>query len=142
MTLNRPITTLFLDVGGVLLTNGWGHTSRQAAAERFDFDLADLEARHDLNFTTYELGKLSLADYLDRVVFHVPREFSRQEFVEFMFARSQALPGAVDWFLEIKRRNDLKVIALSNEGRELNHHRVGSFGLESLFDAFIELMNQ
>ena len=131
------ITTLLLDVGGVLLTNGWGRSSRRAAAERFQLELDELETRHDLNFGTFELGKLSLADYLDRVVFHVPRDFSHQEFVDFMFSRSQALPGAADWFLALKRRHGLRVIALSNEGRELNRHRIAAFGLEAMFDAFL-----
>ena len=30
-----PVTTLFLDVGGVLLTNGWDHHARRRAAKNF-----------------------------------------------------------------------------------------------------------
>jgi hypothetical protein len=29
-----PITTLFLDVGGVVLTNGWDHHARRRAAKQ------------------------------------------------------------------------------------------------------------
>ncbi len=35
-----PIIALFLDVGGVLLTNGWDRSMRARAAERFALDLA------------------------------------------------------------------------------------------------------
>jgi putative hydrolase of the HAD superfamily len=51
-----PITTLFLDVGGVLLTNGWGHQSRALAAREFDLNVDELEDRHHLTFDTYEVG--------------------------------------------------------------------------------------
>ena len=36
-----PITTLFLDVGGVLPTTGWGHQSRALAAKAFDLNLEE-----------------------------------------------------------------------------------------------------
>jgi len=38
MVKKIPITTLFLDIWGVLLSNGWGHESRKAAAETFNLD--------------------------------------------------------------------------------------------------------
>ena len=63
------ITTLLLDIGGVLLTNGWGRNSRKLAAETFSLDHDDMEERHHLTFDTYEEGKLSLDEYLNRVVF-------------------------------------------------------------------------
>ena len=68
-----PITCLFLDIGGVLLTNGWDHRARQRAAKNFKLRLAEMEDRHHLTFDTYEEGKLTLAEYLDRVVFHQRR---------------------------------------------------------------------
>ena len=33
MKKSSSITTLFLDIGGVLLTDGWGHESRKLAAK-------------------------------------------------------------------------------------------------------------
>ncbi|MEP7264577.1 MAG: HAD family phosphatase, partial [Bacteroidota bacterium] len=73
---NKSITTLFVDIGGVLLTNGWGHESRKLAADTFNLNLAELEARHHLTFDTYEVGKLTLNEYLSRVVFYEPRSFT------------------------------------------------------------------
>ena len=49
------IKTLFTDVGGVLLTNGWGNASRKLAAEKFGLDLKETESRHHLTFDTYEV---------------------------------------------------------------------------------------
>src|SRR2546423_14944482 len=84
------ITTLFLDLGGVLLTNGWGRTVRRNASEKFHMNYEDMDERHHLSFNTYEDGKLTLDQYLDQVIFYVPRQFSRDEFKAFMYAQSQA----------------------------------------------------
>jgi putative hydrolase of the HAD superfamily len=70
MTASFPINTLFLDIGGVLLTNGWDHNIRKSAAEKFGLDYEEMNERHRLTFDTCELGKLSLDDYLKRVVFY------------------------------------------------------------------------
>ncbi|HZE21821.1 MAG TPA: hypothetical protein VE082_07190, partial [Desulfobaccales bacterium] len=83
------ITHLFLDIGGVLLTNGWDRYMRRDAAEKFRLDLDDLNDRHKMSFDTYEEGKLDLDTYLNQVVFYRPRPFSREEFKKFMFAQSQ-----------------------------------------------------
>jgi hypothetical protein len=37
-----PITTLLLDVGGVLLTNGWDHHARRRAATYFKLPWAEI----------------------------------------------------------------------------------------------------
>jgi putative hydrolase of the HAD superfamily len=63
-----PITTLFVDVGGVLLTDSWDHRARQRAATAFDLVWAEMEAQHHLTFETYEQGKLRLEEYLDLVI--------------------------------------------------------------------------
>src|ERR1043165_2399259 len=82
--MHPQITTLFLDIGGVLLTNGWDHNGRKRAAETFGLDYEEMSERHHLTFDTYEEGKLSLDEYLKRVVFYQDRSFSREEFKKFM----------------------------------------------------------
>lgn len=133
----KPVRVLFLDIGGVLLTNGWDRRMRRRAAKKFGLDYDEMNERHHLTSDTYELGKLSLAKYLDRVVFHEPRPFSPGEFREFMFAQSQPLPGMIEFFMHLKRRHQLIVAAVSNEGRELTEHRVSRFQLGRLIDFFI-----
>ena len=121
---NSAITTLFLDIGGVLLTNGWDHLARQQAAECFNLDLADVEERHHLTYDTYEVGKLSLDEYLQRVIFYQDRPFSGEEFKFFMLARSQPYPEMLDLIQAVKKSRHLKTIAVSNEGREMNVFRI------------------
>jgi putative hydrolase of the HAD superfamily len=94
---NIPITTLFLDIGGVLLNNGWDHLARRRAAKHFKLDWAGMEQRHALNFETHEVDKLTFSEYLDRVVFYEKRPFTRAEFRRFMFAQSKPVAGMINW---------------------------------------------
>jgi len=131
------ITTLFLDIGGVLLTNGWDRTARRLAGETFGLDYEEMDERHHLTFDTYEEGKLSLDEYLDRIVFYEERPFTRDSFRSFMFAQSRAFPEMIELVSGLKARHGLKVAAVSNEGRELNEYRIRTFGLDGFIDFFI-----
>ncbi len=131
------ITTLFLDIGGVLLTNGWDHTGRQNAIERFKLSAEEMNERHHLTFDTYESGKLSLDEYLNRVVFYEKRKFTKTEFILFMYSQTKPIEGSIDFFKKLKNRNRLKVVAVSNEGRELTEYRVKKYRLDKLFDTFV-----
>ncbi len=131
------ITTLFLDLGGVLLTNGWARQVRRVAAEKFQLDYTDMDERHHLSFNTYEDGKLTLDQYLDQVIFHQPRSFSRDEFKAFMYAQSQAFPEMLQFIRALKDRYHLNMVAVSNEGRELTDYRIEKFGLHDFIDSFI-----
>jgi putative hydrolase of the HAD superfamily len=131
------ITTLLLDIGGVLLTNGWGRASRKLAAEQFGLDPEDMEERHYLTFDTYEQGKLSLDEYLDRVVFCRGRAFSRDDFKKFMFGQSKPFPRMLELMRSIKARHGVKIVAVNNEGRELSVHRIRTFALAGIFDVFV-----
>ena len=51
------ITCLFLDIGGVLLTNGWDHQARKRAAAHFKLEWDEEEVLHHLMFAAYEEGK-------------------------------------------------------------------------------------
>ncbi len=137
MPKEQPITSLLLDIGGVLLTNGWDRHGRQKAADRFGLDYAYMDERHHLTFDTYEEGKLSLAQYLDRVIFFKKRPFTRDQFRRFMFAQSEPLTPMLDMIRALKRRYGLKIVAVSNEGRELTEHRIRTFALNDFIDAFI-----
>lgn len=137
-TRHSPLVkTLFLDIGGVLLTNGWDHLMRQRAATTFDLTYDELNERHHLTFDTYEEGKLTLDEYLARVIFYQPRRFSVEEFKRFLFAQSQPYPSMLKLFRDLKAHYGLKVAAISNEGRELTVYRIQQFDLGSLFDCFI-----
>jgi putative hydrolase of the HAD superfamily len=70
MENTKSVTTLFVDIGGVLLTNGWDREARKLASKTFNLDYGEMDERHHLTFATYELGKLSLEEYLKLVVFY------------------------------------------------------------------------
>src|SRR5690242_6109920 len=135
--MTASISTLFLDIGGVLLTNGWDRKSRRLAAESFALDFEEMNERHHLTFDTYEEGKLSLDEYLERVVFHEPRHFTRNEFREFMLEQSRPFPEMIDLVCRLKSVHRLKVAVVSNEGRELTEYRISTFGLGRFIDFFI-----
>jgi len=135
--MTERITTLFCDIGGIVLTNGWDRGGRRRAAEQFHLDQAVMDERHHFLFDTYEEGKTTLDDYLQHVIFYEPRTFSLAAFKAFMFEQSQPLPGMLEFLRKLKARHHLKVFALSNEGRELTLHRVRTFHLGTLMDAFV-----
>jgi putative hydrolase of the HAD superfamily len=132
-----PVTTLFLDIGGVLLTNAWGHVSRRKAAEVFNLNYADIDDRHHLNQVTYEEGKLTLEEYLNRVVFYEKRDFTPDQFREFMFAQTTPFMEMIELIRKLKEKYRLKIGVINNEGQELNEYRIKKFQLDRFVDFFI-----
>ena len=137
MKRSAPITALFLDIGGVLLTDGWGHAFRKLAANHFKLNWVEMEIRHNQAFDTYEEGKLTLEEYLGRVVFYKKRPFTRIQFRKFMFAQSKPYPQMIELVRKLKAKYGLKIIVVSNEGRELNAYRIRKFKLDGFVDSFI-----
>ena len=137
LATNSSVSTLFIDIGGVLLTNGWDRAARSLAAQTFELELSDLEERHHLTFDTYETGKLTLDEYLNRLVFYKARSFSVDSFKEFMFAQSQPYPDMIELIRQLKQTYRLKIVVVSNEGRELNRHRIQTFDLAEFVDFFV-----
>lgn len=135
--MGQKITTLFLDIGGVLLSSGWDRHSRLRAANSFNLDHEEMEDRHHLTFGLYEAGMISMDEYLDRVIFYQERSFLREDFKRFMFEQSIAVDGSIEFFKSLKNEHSLKVIAVNNEARELNDYRIQKYDLTRLFDAFV-----
>ena len=131
------IACLFVDVGGVLLTNGWDHHARRRAAKNFQLPWAEMEERHRLVFETHEEGKLTFEEYLGWVVFYQKRSFTRDQFRRFMFAQSKPYPKMIDLVARLKIRHDLKVAVVSNESRAVNAYRIRKFKLDRLVDTFV-----
>jgi putative hydrolase of the HAD superfamily len=131
------ITCVFLDIGGVLLTDGWDHHARRRAATTFKLELAAMEERHHLTFETYEEGKLTLEEYLGLVVFYQKRPFTRAQFRRFIFAQSKPYPEMIELAAQLKVRHGLKIAVVSNEARELNEYRIRKFKLDGFVDFFI-----
>jgi len=131
------IKALLLDIGGVFLTNGWGHQSRKLVTEHFNIDYDEMNERHKIAFDAYETGKINLDDYLQMIVFHENRSFTNEEFKAFMFAQSQPLQPMIDWTCKLKDRYHIKTASVNNEGRELNDYRISQFKLDRFIDVFV-----
>jgi putative hydrolase of the HAD superfamily len=130
------VTTLFWDNGGVILTNGWDRGSRQRAVEKFGLDWADFEDRHELMLHAFECGEATLNEYIQRTVFYRDRAFTQQQFKQFMFEQSQALPEALAFAKKLAATKRQMNAALNNESLEINDYRIKTFGLRDCFEAF------
>lgn len=137
MYKSNSIETLFVDIGGVLLTDGWGHEFRKLAVKEFNLDPEEMEIRHSATFETFEIGKLTMEEYLNLVVFYQPRSFTLAQFQEFMFARSESDSKMIGLVSQLKAKYRLKIVVVSNESRELNAHRIKKFKLNEFVDFFI-----
>jgi putative hydrolase of the HAD superfamily len=131
------IKFLFVDIGGVLLTDGWGHTFRELADKEFDLNPEEMETRYNQILDTYELGKLTIEEYLEWVVFYEERSLTPAQFREFMFAQSKPYPKMIKLVRCLKAKYGLKIVVVSNEARELNEYRIRKFELDGFVDFFI-----
>lgn len=130
------ISHLFFDVGGVLGTSGWGSDVRARAVARFRLEEADFDRRHREVVGQWEEGRMTLDEYLDCTVFHVPRPFAREEFVAFMREQSRPLPDSIALARALAATGRYRLMTLNNESTELNAYRLESFGLAPIFTAF------
>jgi putative hydrolase of the HAD superfamily len=133
------LPTLFFDVGGVILTNGWDTGSRKAAAEAFGLDYPEFQTRHEMLKTAFETGRLTLDAYIRRAVFHRSRTFAPEEFQQFMYTRSQLLDGGatLEWLRGLAASGRYRLYTLNNESRELHEYRVRTFKLGEVFRGFL-----
>jgi putative hydrolase of the HAD superfamily len=137
MKEKTEIKYLFVDIGGVLLTDGWSQDSRKLAVKEFGLNPEEMEKRHSQVFETYEEGKFTITEYLNRVVFYEQRPFTQARFRKFMFTRSEPYPKMIKLIRRLKEKYGLKVIVVSNEARELNAYRIRKFNLNGFVDSFI-----
>ena len=130
------ITTLFFDIGGVILTNGWDRGSRREAATTFHLDWEEFQDRHELSFPAFDAGHIKLNEYLDRTLFYRPRSFSREEFTAFMFAQSKEYPETRAILDKVASSGKYFIGAINNEPLELNQYRIEAFDLRRNFLVF------
>ena len=131
------IRAIFWDVGGVLLTNAWDHTQRMSALEHFRLDEEEFHSRHEMVVSSFERGKISLDEYLDRTIFYRNRSFTRDEFRDFMFSLSQPMPEVLAFAHALANTGTYFMGTINNESRELNLHRIEKFGLRKIFRVFV-----
>jgi putative hydrolase of the HAD superfamily len=131
------ISALFWDVGGVLLNNAWDHTERALALQHFKLDEKEFQDRHEMVVSSFERGKITLDEYLDRTVFYRERPFPREAFRDFMFSLSKPFPDVLKFAQALADSGKYFMSTLNNESRELNDYRIEKFGLRKIFRLFI-----
>jgi len=131
------ITAIFWDVGGVLLTNAWDREQRHRTLEHFGLDEAEFADRHDMLVSSFERGKISLSEYLERTVFYRPRPFNTQDFQEYMYSLSQELDGTLEIARRLASSGKYLMSTINNESRELNLYRIQKFRLREIFNFFV-----
>ncbi|MCR4341320.1 MAG: HAD-IA family hydrolase [Gemmatimonadaceae bacterium] len=131
------ITTIFWDIGGVVLTNGWDTAARERAAERFALDRDDYGQRHAMAVTELETGQITLDEYLEQTVFCRPRDFPPESFKDFMFEQSRPIDGTLDVLAGVAATGRYLLGTLNNESRELNQFRLEKFGLRQWFSIYV-----
>jgi putative hydrolase of the HAD superfamily len=131
------ISSLFWDVGGVLLTNAWDHEQRQQTLKQFGLDEPEFESRHEMLVSSFERGKITLQDYLERTIFYRPRSFTIEAFTQHMFSLSQPDPEALQLAKELTRSCKYLMSTINNESKELNLFRIQTFGLREIFSLFV-----
>lgn len=134
---HQQITTLFLDIGGVLLTNGWDTALRKKTAEHFGVDYAELDHRHRVTYDTYEEGKMTLETYLRQIIFYEPRKFSTGDVEKFILEQATAYEDTINLVKRLRVVYGLKVAVVSNEGREIAEDRIRRFQLKDFVDFFV-----
>ena len=130
------ITHLFFDIGGVCLTNGWDHVSREKSANLFGYDYAESDKRHYKVVLQFEKGKISRDDYLDEIIFYKKRDFSKKAVIEFMESQSVAHQSSLDVLGKLCSQGNYHISTLNNESLELNEFRIQKFGLSKYFTNF------
>jgi putative hydrolase of the HAD superfamily len=131
------ISAIFWDVGGVLLSNAWDREQREKALERFHLDSEEFHDRHEMLVSSFERGKITLDEYLDRTIFYRARPFTRDEFKQFMFGLSQPVPETLDLARALANSGKYLMGTINNESRELNLYRTERFGLREIFEIFV-----
>ena len=131
------IRALFWDVGGVLLTNAWDHNERKVALEHFGLDQEEFHSRHEMVVSSFERGKISLEEYLQRTVFYRKRSFSREEFRDYMYTLSQPKADSLAFARSLAESGNYFMSTINNESRELNLYRIEKFGLRETFRLFV-----
>lgn len=135
--MGTPITTLFLDIGGVLLTNGWDTDLRKQTAAHFGLDYEEIYHRHHVTYDTYEEGKMTLDEYLHQIIFYEKRSFSAKDVKNYILEQAKAYQDTIDLVKRLKAVYRLRVAVVSNEGREVAEDRIHRFHLKEFVDFFV-----
>ncbi len=132
------IKTIFWDIGGVLLTNGWDQSERTRVLTRLGVDLADYESRHEEANYFWERGLSTAEHFFNLTVLNQNPQLTFSELWPQVCAESKVLhPESLDILGALAANSEYRMATLNNESRELNGYRLDAFRLRPFFDYFI-----
>ena len=135
--MTSSIRTVFWDLGGVVLTNGWALQQRTRV---LGVDLKAYEEVHAAANADWERGLMTAREFFAETVLRPNPKLGLTFEVLWpqVCAESKVLhPECLDILAELQGQGKVRVATLNNESRELNEHRLDNFKLRSLFDYFI-----
>ena len=132
------IRTVFWDIGGVLLSNGWDRYQRARVFADLKLSSEDIalaeEKREEANWF-WERGLIDEAEFFKRTIFFQPRNFTLADVWRGVEAQQEVLhPESFDILHTMHAKRQVRVAALNNESRELNDYRLNRFNLRRYFD--------
>jgi putative hydrolase of the HAD superfamily len=131
-----PITTLFFDLGGVCLSNGWDREQRRVVTDKYEFDYDAFDRRHRQVVDSLERGQLTLHEYLQWTIFYKPRTFTIDDITAEIMQLSQPFLETLEIVRAVRKSGQYLLATINNESRELNEYRIQRYGLTDLFTAF------
>lgn len=137
---NGAVKTIFWDVGGVLLTNGWDVQQRAGVLSALGVDLPAYEAVHDGVNYYWERGLISAQDFFEQTVLETNPQLNLtfDQLWQLVCSESRMLhQECFDLLSEIKDSGRYRLATLNNESKELNEYRLNTFDLRRHFDYFI-----
>ena len=87
-------------------------------------------------FPEFERGRITLDEYLAQTVFYQARDFSPEDFKQFIYSCSRELPESRAVADRLAQSRNYLMAALNNEGRELNEVRISTFSLRRTLSLF------
>jgi HAD superfamily hydrolase (TIGR01509 family) len=132
------IRTIFWDVGGVVLTNGWDVDQRARVLTRLGVDVAEYERRHEAANYSWERGLSTAREFFAKTVFYEPRAFTFEELWRDLCAENHVLhPECYEILDALAASGRYRLATLNNESRELNEYRLDAFDLRQRFGYLI-----
>lgn len=138
--MSVAIKTIFWDIGGVLLTNGWDSKQRCRILTALGIDLPAYEAVHDEANYFWERGMMTAQDFFEKTVIetHPHLNLTFEQIWPLVCSESKVLhQECFDILAALKRSGQYRLATINNESKELNAYRLDTFGLRQYFDYFI-----
>ncbi len=136
----QTIKTIFWDLGGVILTNGWDLHQRTHVLASLGVDLPAYEAVHDRVNYYWERGLINAHDFFEQTVLKTNPQLGLtfEHLWKLVCAESRLLhPECFDILQALKATGNYRLATLNNESKELNEYRLDTFALRDRFDYFI-----